>query len=153
VSENNEWSEGRLVNLAKSVPSNPTDCSGWESDIPAERWSHGSLVNLAKPVASNVTDCSDWDRRPAVWLELVASSEVRGLPAGAVMKHTFALVNAISKTVPALGLSYDMREEGESQVVTLRTKAVGLDAAELAKLAEAVRKEVEAAGWKVRNAG
>lgn len=46
---NEKWSTGNLIRPL-SPPSEPieVDCSGWESDIPAEKWSTGKLVRICE---------------------------------------------------------------------------------------------------------
>ena len=119
------WSTGHFVNLAKNLPSIEIDCSGWESDIPADQWSHGTFVNLARSLPAVEVDCSNWDREPAVWLELVVPFVPDTKPA-AVARHTTALVNVATTAVPELGLTCDSgrtREEGDSVVLSLKPRA------------------------------
>lgn len=118
--------DGALSNAARSVKANPTDCSHWEADIPAEQWSTGELVNVARSVPPVVVECSTWNVAPAVWLELVVSFD-DGTDVAGVEVLTTKLVQAAHDAAPELGLTYDpdrSRVSGEDVIVALTPRIV-----------------------------
>ena len=151
MSNNAPESRGQFVTPKVTRPPIVVDCSKWV-DTSDGTWTFGNFVTPKATREPIIVDCSTWNRDSVVWLELVVSID-EGTEPAAVMRQTLALVNAVRATAPELGIRFEMREEGTSQVVSLRMQATGLDAAHLAELAEVVRKEVQEAGWEVRKPG
>jgi len=108
-----KWNVGRSVNAAKGIPGTTTDCSTWESDIPAERWSGGRSVNAAKGIPGTTTDCSTWDRKPATRI-VVRTTYSLDTPKEVVAQQAFALIEKLKTLAPDLGLEYDDRRSSES---------------------------------------
>jgi hypothetical protein len=125
---NDGWYHGEFENLARRFTAPVTDCSDWESDIPADQWTVGEFVNLAQQFTAPVTDCSDWDREPAAWLELRVSVAAVADPA-AVTDATAKLIRAADAAAPELGLTFDPARShvdgGEVVVALTPTHPVG----------------------------
>ena len=101
-----KWIVGRSVNAAKQIPGTTTDCSGWESHIPADQWSAGQSIKAAKQIPGTSTDCSKWGLPAPVWLAVQVTYKV-DTPKEVVAKHTFALIEKLQSLAPELGLQYD----------------------------------------------
>jgi hypothetical protein len=165
----NEWSSGSLENAAKCVDSVATDCSCWESDIPADLWSIGKLVGVAQSIPPVVVDCSHWERAagprsqgkfvgvaeklppvegifvpaPPAWLELVVSFDQSTPPARAI-EHTNRLIVAAARAAPELGLFYDAgrsRVEQDNVVIALSPTRTGDVEKRLNEVAAALQHE------------
>ncbi len=134
-----KWSVGRSVNAAKGIPGTTTDCSAWESDVPAEKWSVGRSVNAAKGIPGTTTDCSTWDHKPSARI-VVRTTYSPDTPKEVVAKHAFVLIEKLKTLAPDLGLEYDDERSVEPpdqrrvtfaisptrRVPDLRTRLVGL---------------------------
>ncbi len=119
------WYHGEFENLARRVVAPVTDCSAWESDIPADQWTVGEFENLVRRAVAPVTDCSDWDRLPAAWVE------VRGDGAAALVA-----------AAPALKLVHDparSHTDATGAVVALAAADPATTREELAALIPAIR--------------
>ena len=100
MNDNNrdEWSHGRLEHIKRALPpAPPTDCSGWESDIPTGQWSVGRLENVLRALMPVAVDCSAWDA-PAAEPQLTVSVQFED------GELTDSFVRAIQQADPTLRL-------------------------------------------------